>query len=104
MYLDGQGPRDRTGRPPAAALALYRQATDLLQNGILPSAYGLTGQNAAVLDRAYQATRSTAQLGTLVVTLIGVALAAALGACSSTWPCGTGGYSTRPWPRPPPPR
>jgi len=76
MYLDGQG---QAGRPPATALALYRQATDLLQTGILPSAYGLTGQNAAVLNRAYQAGRSTAQLGTLAVTLIGVALAAVLG-------------------------
>jgi hypothetical protein len=75
MYLDGQG---GAGRPPAAALALYRQATDLLQNGILPSARGLTDQNATALDQAYQANRSTAQLGALSVTLIGVALAAAL--------------------------
>jgi hypothetical protein len=75
MYLDGQG---GAGRPPAAALALYRQATGLLQNGILPSARGLTDQNATVLDQAYQANRSTAQLGALYVAVSGVALVAVL--------------------------
>ena len=61
MYLDGQG-SGQPGRPPAAALILYRQATDLLQGSILPSAHGLTNQNAAVLDDAYQAKRSVARL------------------------------------------
>jgi hypothetical protein len=75
MYLDSQG---GAGRPAAAALTLYRQATDLLQNGILPSARGLTDQNATALDQAYQANRSTAQLGALYVTLIGLALGAVL--------------------------
>jgi hypothetical protein len=75
MYLDGQG---RAGRPPTAALILHRQATDLLQDGILPSARGLTGQNAAVLDQAYQAKRSAARFGVLWVTLAGLALIAVL--------------------------
>lgn len=39
------------------ALALYRQATGLLQNGILPSARGFTDQNATALDQAYLALR-----------------------------------------------
>ena len=34
MYLDGQGP-GQPGRPPVAALVLYRQATDPLSSGIL---------------------------------------------------------------------
>jgi hypothetical protein len=77
MYLDGQGP-GRAGRPPVAALVLYRQATDLLSSGILPAARALTDQNTAALDHAYQAKRSTAQYGALWVTLAGVALLAAL--------------------------
>jgi hypothetical protein len=77
MYLDGQGP-GQPGRPPSAALVLYRQATDLLRSGILPAAQALTDQNTAALDRAYQAKRSTALYGTLWVALAGVALLAAL--------------------------
>jgi hypothetical protein len=77
MYLDGQGP-GQPGRPPVAALVLYRQATDLLSSGILPAARALTDQNTAGLDHAYQAKRSTAQYGALWVTLAGVILLAAL--------------------------
>jgi len=77
MYLDGQGAR-QPGRPPAAALVLYRQATDLLQDSILPSARRLTAANAADLDRAYLAKRSAARDGALRVALAGVALLAVL--------------------------
>src|SRR5580704_12312857 len=77
MYLDGQG-SGQPGRPPAAALILYRQATDLLQGNILPSAHGLTNQNAAVLDDAYQAKRSVARYGALWVAGCGGALLAVL--------------------------
>jgi hypothetical protein len=77
MYLDSQGP-GQPGRPPAAALVLYRQATDLLSSGILPAARALTNQNTVALDRAYQAKRSTAQYGARWVALAGVALLAAL--------------------------
>ena len=52
MYLDGRGP-GQPGRPPAAALVLYRQATDLLRSGILPAAHALTDQNTAALDGTY---------------------------------------------------
>ena len=68
----------RPGRPPAAALILYRQATDLLQGSILPSARSLTNQNTATLDAVYQAKRSTAQSGTWWVALSGAALLAVL--------------------------
>ena len=77
MYLDGQD-SGRPGRPPAAALILYRQATDLLQGSILPSARSLTNQNTATLDAVYQAKRSTAQSGTWWVALSGAALLAVL--------------------------
>src|SRR6185437_8949328 len=83
MYLDGQGP-GQPGRPPVAALVLYRQATDLLSSGILSAARALTVQNTAALDHAYQAKRSTAQYGALWVTLAGVVLLAALASMRST--------------------
>jgi hypothetical protein len=73
MYLDGQGSGE-PGRPPAAALILYRQATDLLQGSILPSARSLTNQNAATLDGVYQAKRSAAQSGARWVAVSGAGL------------------------------
>ena len=77
MYLDGQG-SGQPGRPPGAALILYRQATDLLQGSTLPSARSLTDQNTAVLDRVYQVKRSAAQSGARWVALSGAALLAVL--------------------------
>jgi len=77
MYLDGRGP-GQPGRPPVAALVLYRQATDLLRSGILPAAHALTDQNTAALDGTYQAKRSTVRYGALWVALAGVGLLAAL--------------------------
>jgi len=75
MYLDSQGSGSgRPGRPPTAALILYRQATDLLQGSILPSARSLTNQNAATLDAVYQAKRS----GAWWVARCGAALLAVL--------------------------
>jgi len=77
MYLEGQGAR-QPGRPSAAALILYRQATDLLQGSILPSALSLADANAADLDNAYLAKRSAALHGAAWVALAGVALLAVL--------------------------
>jgi hypothetical protein len=77
MYVDGQA-ASRPGRPPAAALTLYRQATDLMRTTILPAAQQLTNAYAAALDGAYQSKRSTAQQGELWVVLLSVALVAAL--------------------------
>jgi hypothetical protein len=77
MYVDGQG-ASQPGRPPAAALILYRQATDLLQGSILPSAHSLADASAAGLDSAYLARRSAARHGALWVILSGVALLAIL--------------------------
>ena len=76
-YLENAGP-SRPGRPPAAALARYRTATDLLQGGILPSARDLTTANAAVLAATYQAKRSQAVIGIVLVLAAGLALIALL--------------------------
>jgi hypothetical protein len=77
MYVDGQA-ATRPGRPPASALTLYRQATDLMRTTILPAAQQLTNAYAVALDGAYQAKRSAAQQGELWVVLLSVVLVAAL--------------------------
>jgi hypothetical protein len=77
MYLDGVG-AGTAGRPPAEALALYRQATDEMRTVILPAARSLTNANAAALTSAYETKRSTALTGALWVTVLGLALLAAL--------------------------
>ncbi len=76
-YLEDAGP-GQPGRPPAAALALYRTATDLLRTGILPSARDLTTANAGVLAATYNAKRSQAIIGIIAVLVLGLALLALL--------------------------
>jgi hypothetical protein len=77
MYLDVQAGAP-AGRPPAVALALYRQATDEMRTSILPAAQSLTGANAAALSSAYQATHGTAQAGVWWTVLLGLLALAAL--------------------------
>lgn len=77
IYIDGHG-ASQPGRPLAAALALYRQATDLMRGTVLPAAQRLTNAYATALDDAYLSKRSTAQSGALWVVLLGLALAAVL--------------------------
>ena len=45
ILVDGEA-HHAAGRPPAAALRLYRQATDLLKQRLLPAAAGLTTANS----------------------------------------------------------
>ncbi len=77
VYIDSQS-ASQPGRPPAAALAAYRQATDLMRTTILPAAQDLTTAYAAALDGTYQAKRSAAADGTVWLLLLGVAGAAIL--------------------------
>ena len=72
-YLEAAGP-SQPGLPPAAALSLYRPATDLLQGTILPSASDLTTANANALQATYSARRSLAIRGAFLVLIIGLAL------------------------------
>ncbi|GIG61777.1 hypothetical protein Lfu02_61490 [Longispora fulva] len=57
LLLDGQAPHP-VGRPAPAALAVYRQATDLMKSDVLPAARQLAQSNAADLTRTYDDTRS----------------------------------------------
>ena len=99
MYLDGQGP-GQPGRPPAAALVLYRQATDLLRSGILPAAHALTDQNTTALDGTYQAKRSTARYGACGWRWLAWGCSPRWWACSSTSCSVSAGSSTPRWSAP----
>jgi hypothetical protein len=77
MYVDGKSTAG-AGRPPAAALALYRQATDEMRTVILPASRSLTSANASALSGAYEAKRSTALDGMAWLLFVGLMLVAAL--------------------------
>lgn len=69
---------DRAGRPSAATLDYYQQATDLMRTGVLPAAASLTNSNASSLDAAYSQNRSAALSGRVFVLLLGLAVIAVL--------------------------
>lgn len=66
------------GRTPAAALAYYRQATDLMRTGILPTVSSLTSVNADGLDGTYGTGQSDTTTGIFLVVVAGVLILAAL--------------------------
>lgn len=79
IMTDRQAART-AGHAPAAALAYYRQAADLMRTGILPQVIALTTSNAANLDSAYRSGRSAADTGVAAALGTGIALVAALAA------------------------
>jgi hypothetical protein len=76
--LTDQQARSSVGRAPAAALAFYQQATDLMRTSILPSVSSLTSVSASELNASYTEGRSTAWTTAGVVIAVGVALIAVL--------------------------
>jgi hypothetical protein len=76
--LTNQNGNDPPGRPSAATLGYYQQATDLMQNAVLPAAGSLTSANANSLDSSYSQDHSAAQNGRLFIVLLGVVLIALL--------------------------
>ena len=77
MLLDQQA-NHPAGQPPAAALAKYRQATQLLKSTLLPAAQGLTDRNALILERTYESKRSRTFTVRIWIAAIGIAMLAAL--------------------------
>jgi hypothetical protein len=73
MLLDERAGH-RAGHPSAETLAKYREATDLLATGLLPSAQGLIDRNAQILESTYQAQRELTL--TVRAWLIGIGIAA----------------------------
>ena len=76
--LTDQQTRSSVGRAPAASLAYYQQATDLMGTSILPSVSSLTGVSAAKLDASYTDGSSTAWTTAVLVIAAGVTLIAIL--------------------------
>jgi hypothetical protein len=76
--LTDQQARSSVGRAPAASLAYYQQATDLMRTAILPSVSSLTSVSASKLDASSAGGASTASTATVVVIAAGVALIAIL--------------------------
>ena len=76
--LASQQAHTAAGRAPAAAIAYYQQATDLMQAGILPAVESLTNVSAARLDTAYQGGKTATRSGIVLVAALGLLLAAAL--------------------------
>jgi hypothetical protein len=76
--LTDQQARSSVGRAPAASLAYYQQATDLMRTSILPSVSSLTDVSASKLDASYADGTSTAWTTVGVVIAGGVALIAIL--------------------------
>jgi hypothetical protein len=77
ILVDGEA-HHAAGRPSVAALRLYRQATDLLKQRLLPAAAGLTTANSGALERAYEAKHGQAARTAVWTTLAGVVLIGAL--------------------------
>ena len=76
--LASQQAHSAAGRAPAAAVAYYRQATDLMQAGVLPAVGSLAGVSAARLAAAYQGGRTATGTGTAWVLVLGALLVVAL--------------------------
>ena len=68
------------GQAPAASLAYYQQATDLMRTGILPAVGSLTSASASALNATYQTGRTTVRNAIGVVIATGVLLLAVLAA------------------------
>jgi hypothetical protein len=77
MVLDEQA-NHPAGPAPGNVLAVYRQATDLMQLELLPPAYNLTLGGGATVREAYVAKRSAVLSGRVWVGLAGLAAIAAL--------------------------
>jgi hypothetical protein len=66
------------GRPPPQALDLYRQATDVMHDDLLPAALRLTDDEVAQVEHEYADARSAAGTATGWVVVLGLALLAVL--------------------------
>ena len=69
---------DPAGRPSAATLSYFQQATDLMSTTVQPAAASLTTANARALDMSYSQDRSTATSGQVLVLVLGLAVAGVL--------------------------
>ncbi len=74
VLLESQADPAVPGRPPAAALTLFRQASDLMHDDLLPAVAALTEANSAALDHTYDDRRAAIADGRLLLILVGLIL------------------------------
>jgi hypothetical protein len=74
ILAESQAPSSAPGRPPAAALDLYRQATDLMHDDLLPAAQRVVRAEVGLVDREYARTGSRLSVGYGWVAALGLAL------------------------------
>jgi CHASE3 domain sensor protein len=67
-------PSAEAGRPPARALDLYRQATDVMHDELLPAAQRMIADEAAVVEHEYADARSSATFDAGWVMVFGLGL------------------------------
>jgi hypothetical protein len=77
ILLNQRG-RDPAGRPSAATLSYYRQATDLMRTGVLPVAGSITSGNVNSVDNAYSRSQSAALDARPFVLIVGLFVVGAL--------------------------
>jgi len=77
ILLDEQASHP-AGKPPAATLAKYREATDLLKSTLLPASQGLIDRNSWILEGTYQNQRGATLTARTWIVVIGIAMVAAL--------------------------
>jgi hypothetical protein len=79
MFVDAARPDRPAGQTPAAEVALFDQATDLMRAQVLPAAQVVVTANTTALEAAYQDRNAAAGRAVLGVVLAGVVLVGALG-------------------------
>ncbi|GAB3659557.1 hypothetical protein GCM10027589_20750 [Actinocorallia lasiicapitis] len=80
LVLDERAGHSAGRPPPADVLAEYRRATDLMRLDLLPKAYNLTLESAAIVRETYATERANVTRARIAVALAGAALLGVLAA------------------------
>jgi hypothetical protein len=78
VYIDQGAQNQAPATPPAAVLALYREASGQMHTSVLPIAADVTAQDSTNVDGMYSADRGGAQRDAVLVALVGLLLAGAV--------------------------
>jgi hypothetical protein len=78
ILAQSQAPSAAAGRPSAPALELYRQATDLMHEELLPAAQQMIADEAVQVEREYRHAHSSATIWTGSSAVLGLGLLAVL--------------------------
>jgi hypothetical protein len=74
MLAQSQAPAAGAGQPPAQALDLYRRATDLMHEELLPAAQQMIADETAQVEREYRHASSSATIWSASSAVLGLGL------------------------------